>query len=100
MQRSAAKQKHNQEAAGLWDSLSVKAFLNAKIWKFEKAPWTEWLTAHGGTKAVMAFIQSCQIPPPQDRVLKIILENPGESREFYASAFGAHESTWSAHVTE
>lgn len=86
------------QPGGLWTPPLVRALLHGRLWKFDRHPWPEWFAAHGGVEAVLSFIHACPIPVQLQALLRGLLEEPGQSRDYYAAMVGLHPVTVSEHV--
>lgn len=77
-----------------WDYKQIKALLDFRLEKLSELH-VEFIEQHGGPEALIRSFLEYPLSEIQRKLLKIIVEEPGESRQYYVGLLQVHYNTFS-----
>ncbi|MBN1430336.1 MAG: tetratricopeptide repeat protein [Anaerolineae bacterium] len=86
-------------SAAIWDEKHFKALLGLPRFPLrllQEEPWRSWLEQHGGLSAVRSNLLSTasNLSAEQRELLRIILDSPSTSTQYYADQLNVSSSTY------
>lgn len=83
--------------AGPWDEEHVKALLSFPRYSVrlvQEEPWQSWVSQRGGLKGIYEFLRGYSFSPGLRRILDVVLSNPDEIADVYASHLNISRATY------